>query len=82
MYNSLDYDFSSSQKSKPNVRMNRIEANTENIIMALYNTVVHHHLEYWLQYWSTHFQKDIAELVGVSRRATRMIKGTEKLSHE
>ena len=48
----------------------------------VYKTYVRPHLEYCVQAWSPHIQKDKKCLEKVQRRATRMVKGFQKLPHE
>ena len=48
----------------------------------VYNTYVRPHLEYCVQAWSPHLQKDKACLERVQRRATRMVKGLKKFTYE
>ena len=44
--------------------------------------MVRPHLEYCIQAWSPFLKKDIEMLERVQRRATKMIKGCQKLSYE
>ena len=52
------------------------------IIMRLYKTLVRPHLEYCVQAWNPFLKKDIEILERVQWRATKMIKGCQKLSYE
>ena len=40
------------------------------------------HLEYCVQFWSPHYQKDVMALEGVQKRFTRMLPGMEDISYE
>ena len=48
----------------------------------VYNTYVRPHLEYCVQAWSPHVQKDKACLERVQRRAKQIMKGLKKLTYE
>ena len=40
------------------------------------------HLEYSVQFWSPHYQKDVEALERVQKRFTRMLPGMEGISYE
>ena len=45
----------------------------KDIILQLYKSLVRPHLEYSVQAWRPHFQKEIDLIEGVQRRATKLI---------
>ena len=52
---------------------------SKDIMLQIYKTFVHPHLEYAIPVWSPWLQKDIAVLEAIQRRATKMmcnVKGT------
>uniref|UniRef100_A0A452HI16 Reverse transcriptase domain-containing protein n=1 Tax=Gopherus agassizii TaxID=38772 RepID=A0A452HI16_9SAUR len=59
-----------------------IENKTENILLPLYKSMVCPHLEYCVQMWSPHLKKDILALEKVQKRATKMIRGLERVPYE
>ena len=48
----------------------------------IYKTYVRPHLEYCIQVWSPHLQKDKACLEKIQRIATKMVKGLKTLPYE
>uniref|UniRef100_K7F105 Reverse transcriptase domain-containing protein n=1 Tax=Pelodiscus sinensis TaxID=13735 RepID=K7F105_PELSI len=59
-----------------------IENKTQKILLPLYKTMVRPHLEYCVQMWSPHLKKDILALERVQKRATKMIRGLERVPYE
>ncbi len=48
----------------------------------MYISLVRHHLENAVQFWSPHHAKDIAKLKAVQRRATKIILSLRNKSYE
>ncbi|CAM5108054.1 unnamed protein product, partial [Natator depressus] len=59
-----------------------IENKTETILLPLYRSMVCSHLEYCIQMWSPRLKKDILALEKVPKRATKMIRGLERVPYE
>ena len=51
-------------------------------VLQLYRSLVRPHLEYSVQFWLPHYQKDMEALEGVQKRFTRMLPGMEGISYE
>jgi ribonuclease P/MRP protein subunit RPP40 len=54
----------------------------KDIILQLYKSLVRPHLEYSVQAWRPHFQKDIDLIEGVQRRATKLISSLKDKTYE
>jgi ribonuclease P/MRP protein subunit RPP40 len=55
---------------------------SKDILVRLYKSLVRPHLDYCIQAWRPHLQKDIDVLEKVQRRATRMIEGFKGMDYE
>jgi hypothetical protein len=55
---------------------------SRDIVLQLYKALVRPHLEYCIQAWRPHLQKDINLLEKVQRRATKMVDALRKYSYE
>jgi ribonuclease P/MRP protein subunit RPP40 len=55
---------------------------SSDVVMKLYKCLIRPRLEYAVQAWRPHLQKDIDLIEGVQRRATKLVVGTKGMSYE
>ncbi len=60
----------------------KISFKNKDVILPMYISLVRHHLEYAVQFWSLHHAKEIANLEALQRRATKMIPSLRNKSYE
>lgn len=66
----------------PGCMKNSVASRSRAEITLLYLALVRRYLKYYAQFWACHFKKGLEMLEYLQGRATRLVKGLEKVSYE